>query len=331
MSSFCSMDEVWWWVFKRVFTFGLSPFRFALSVTIFSLSGSGMCVFISLSIVSFGLLLLFAPPPHTQAENNWYNIKVWHNPITSKIKLDVWYAWYLSHENVFISLSAYPSLPYPVIDRCVSNIVKQNCYALITYNDTISCEVTHSRPSVHLTWLMKTRSNESDVTRDLSYSPMGDLNTTVATMRFQRSLAVRFHLFICESSSTTVLRNLSSFIIAEVNEGRMKFDYEVAVKTQIGSMLTLPCNGVTSLLVLWKIIMTNGQNRIIGYVYEGVEYSESPYILHQNGTLMFQFNEEHVDLYLCITTTGSREEIIAYDVTFSKFKITRNSFEYWAN
>ncbi|XP_071852226.1 uncharacterized protein [Apostichopus japonicus] len=219
---------------------------------------------------------------------------------------------------VDVNVLARPHIPFPVVDKCVN---KQHCYQQVGWNDTMECTVADVRPPVQLSWVKRTSDGDLDENFQLTYFPKGGLNTTTATLKFQKRASLHFYLFVCKAESAiSILDYSDSFLLVEVYITPMREQKNILLQEVInGSVITLPCDVQDDMIFfVWKKKINGTRYDVIAYGFfkTGMSFQENPYRLNHDGALVIpQINNSQENLYVCYVSNGIEENVRSYNLT----------------
>lgn len=196
------------------------------------------------------------------------------------------------------------------------------CFKKLPRGTQLKCSVRDSRPTIDLTWISRTANGDKNVSYELTTTSRGLLKTSIATTNDLLAHSSGINLLLCKAHSLPqLLMHNESLIIIESDIRDLNLYTPISKYTKINSGLNLSCSEHETTFLVWKY--SQKSNKIFTEIAYGVfwqndilKFGSEGYNLTDAGFIFIpEVRPELEGQYACISSNGTAEAILVYDIT----------------
>ncbi|KAJ8048710.1 hypothetical protein HOLleu_01132 [Holothuria leucospilota] len=221
---------------------------------------------------------------------------------------------------VNVSVVAPAFIPLPRISGC--NNASEICFQILDQHSEISCIIQDARPAVPLMWIVRSNSEDLNISSYLSISNKSlSFFTSLVTTTNPFVYTSRLTLLVCKATSPPgLLETYESFVLIQNSE--IAFPVSAVKKNvEINDKLELNCTVNQMGYLVWqrKHYAERAFFNVVVAVLSGgnfqTQIGEDDYTVKASGMLVVNdVNTQHEGVYRCINGNGLEDGVVIYEV-----------------
>ncbi|XP_071852530.1 uncharacterized protein [Apostichopus japonicus] len=150
-----------------------------------------------------------------------------------------------------------PNPTYPIVDDCT--VIGDVCYVEWLQQRSIICRIQHARPSVALTWVVRTVGGDKSVTNETTYSSLANAWISSLSVDDPFIHSSYLALLVCKANDQyNLLDQTESLVLVHNKDDDSPVSTTVDLPVERHTRIELPCPDGEYKLLVWEKIEPNG-------------------------------------------------------------------------
>ncbi|PIK52626.1 hypothetical protein BSL78_10486 [Apostichopus japonicus] len=160
-----------------------------------------------------------------------------------------------------------PNPTYPIVDDCT--VIGDVCYVEWLQQRSIICRIQHARPTMALTWVVRTVGGDKSVTNETTYSSLANAWTSSLSVDDPFIDSSYLALLVCKADDQyNLLDQNESLVLVHNKDDDSPVSTTVDLHVERHTRIELPCPDGEYKLLVWEKIEPNGNASSISLAFD---------------------------------------------------------------